>query len=524
MVEAAEHQIRKYYSLLLSYELRSEDDQAHGCQRVSSRQSAFQRNPQTSLFEDDLKAIQRSAPYKNLTNFFQIAPSHSTFFESRGSHTEEVIRVSEKIARRLGLSQESIHLTKAIAAQHDIGHLPFSHEGEEVVNELLEKHGVKFDHDHAGLDIVCNLLNTKDSPAGMEPTVAVVEGAVKRYVQKFLSGLTEETHYVRNKDKLPDFILEIDEKYNLHLDKCNHIEGQVAAISDWVAFTVTDIADVLKLMLRSPDYDTGEMKEFFDGLMERFPLAKESYEELKGDLKSFFAKRNDAGNKDQYRITEPEKGNVKVSQIRVEHFIKQFSAKLENKLIDDVVMQTEENLEENAFRINKAEHIRDLDKNMVAFSDGLLSTMVNDVASFFKHDVYPKITENHLDVKAIFRVVFQDFLPKTQTQMTIPFTNEAPDDVEKTYGGFFVPEIKMPQDWDKALQEIMKDGELSQPEKEKKAILHVARYMSANLSDWDVMSLFKAHHKEQYDRMMVSSKRTALPDLAYQPPGDAFQR
>ena len=50
------------------------------------------------------------------------------------THTLEVVRISRTIARGLRLNED---LTEAIALGHDLGHTPFGHAGERVLNEIL---------------------------------------------------------------------------------------------------------------------------------------------------------------------------------------------------------------------------------------------------------------------------------------------------------------------------------------------------------------------------------------------------
>ena len=62
----------------------------------------------------------------------------------------EVASISRTIARALGLNED---LAEAIALAHDLGHAPFGHSGEEVLEELMREHG-GFDHNAQSLRIV----------------------------------------------------------------------------------------------------------------------------------------------------------------------------------------------------------------------------------------------------------------------------------------------------------------------------------------------------------------------------------
>src|SRR5579863_3024656 len=69
---------------------------------------------------------------------------------TRLTHTMEVAAISRNIARALMLNED---LAEAIALAHDLGHSPFGHKGEVVLNSLMKKHG-GFEHNRQSLRIV----------------------------------------------------------------------------------------------------------------------------------------------------------------------------------------------------------------------------------------------------------------------------------------------------------------------------------------------------------------------------------
>src|SRR5512133_3612339 len=71
-------------------------------------------------------------------------------FRTRLTHTMEVAAIARNISRALKLNED---LTEAIALAHDLGHSPFGHKGEAVLNRLMSKHG-GFEHNKQSLRIV----------------------------------------------------------------------------------------------------------------------------------------------------------------------------------------------------------------------------------------------------------------------------------------------------------------------------------------------------------------------------------
>src|ERR1700727_2434810 len=69
---------------------------------------------------------------------------------TRLTHTIEVAAIARNIASALRLNSD---LTETIALAHDLGHSPFGHKGETVLNELMRGHG-GFEHNHHSLRIV----------------------------------------------------------------------------------------------------------------------------------------------------------------------------------------------------------------------------------------------------------------------------------------------------------------------------------------------------------------------------------
>jgi dGTPase len=84
--------------------------------------------------------------YKTQVLVNQTSDHHRT----RLTHTLEVAQISRTVARRLGLNED---LTEAIALAHDLGHPPFGHAGEQVLDQCMAGHG-GFEHNLHGLRII----------------------------------------------------------------------------------------------------------------------------------------------------------------------------------------------------------------------------------------------------------------------------------------------------------------------------------------------------------------------------------
>jgi dGTPase len=96
---------------------------------------------------------------------------------TRLTHTIEVAAVSRNVAMALKLNAD---LAETIALAHDIGHSPFGHKGETVLNRLMKGHG-GFEHNRQSLRIVEELEQKYPHFPGLNLTWEVREGLVKHY-------------------------------------------------------------------------------------------------------------------------------------------------------------------------------------------------------------------------------------------------------------------------------------------------------------------------------------------------------
>jgi dGTPase len=100
----------------------------------------------------------------------------SDHFRNRLTHTLEVSQMARTVATALGLNSE---LVEALALVHDIGHPPFGHAGERKLNELMKRHGGRFNHNLHALRIVDQFEQRYPDHPGLNLTFEVREGIVK---------------------------------------------------------------------------------------------------------------------------------------------------------------------------------------------------------------------------------------------------------------------------------------------------------------------------------------------------------
>jgi dGTPase len=104
-------------------------------------------------FQRDRDRIVHSKAFRRLKHKTQVFINpKGDHYRTRLTHTLETAGISRTVARALRLNED---LTEAIALGHDLGHPPFGHTGEEVLDEILyERFGRRFRHNEQSLRVV----------------------------------------------------------------------------------------------------------------------------------------------------------------------------------------------------------------------------------------------------------------------------------------------------------------------------------------------------------------------------------
>ena len=154
-------------------------------------------------FQRDRDRILHSKSFRRLMHKTQVflAPE-GDHFRTRLTHTLEVAQIARTISRGLNLNED---LTEAIALGHDLGHTPFGHNGEEILNKI---HLAGFKHNVQSLRVVDVLENTS-SRRGLNLTQEVRDGIVNHTGSKL--PLTLEGQIVRISDRIAYINHDIDD-------------------------------------------------------------------------------------------------------------------------------------------------------------------------------------------------------------------------------------------------------------------------------------------------------------------------
>ncbi|THF85761.1 deoxyguanosinetriphosphate triphosphohydrolase [Deinococcus sp. KSM4-11] len=129
-----------------------------------------------TAFQKDRDRVLHTTAFRRLEAKTQVFLNASgDHYRTRLTHTLEVQQVARSVALTLGLNET---LAETIALAHDLGHPPFGHAGERVLNDLMEVHG-GFDHNAQARRIVTLLEFRRPDVPGLNLTLDTLDGLNK---------------------------------------------------------------------------------------------------------------------------------------------------------------------------------------------------------------------------------------------------------------------------------------------------------------------------------------------------------
>ena len=294
-------------------------------------------------YQRDVGRIIHSTAFRRLKYKTQVFVNHEgDHFRTRLTHTLEVSQIARSISRYFKLNED---LTEAIALAHDLGHTPFGHAGEDA---LIKASNSYFNHNDQSFRIVTFLEKVYLPFDGLNLTYETLEGIAK-HNGPVTNINRESTLYFFNKTFM-----------DLELDKFPSLEAQIASISDDIAYMNHDLDDGFRAGLFNPN-DLNKL--YF-------------YKEITKEYSK---------------------------KININRFKKELVRKLINKMVIDLIEQTEKNLEKikpksvkdiiNA-GFNIASFSNKMQKNILEIRLFLNKRMYNHKIVSNKTKKYKKIIEN----------------------------------------------------------------------------------------------------------------------------------
>jgi dGTPase len=167
-------------------------------------------------FQRDRDRVIHTSAFRRLEYKTQVFVYHEgDYYRTRLTHSLEVAQIARTICKSLQLNED---LAEAVALSHDLGHPPFGHTGQNVLNQLMKGNG-GFEHNKQSLRIVKILEKRYPEFDGLNLTWEVMEG-ISKHTQDADNPITSDESV-----RFPS------------------LESQVADFADGIAYNAHDLDD-----------------------------------------------------------------------------------------------------------------------------------------------------------------------------------------------------------------------------------------------------------------------------------------
>jgi len=214
-----------------------------------------------SVFHQDRDRIMFTPAFRRLqakTQVFQAG--EYDFYRTRLTHSMEVANIAKSIAVWLHTHHSEVRvdpdLLEAICLAHDIGHPPFGHSGERVLNALMEPYG-GFEGNAQTLRILTRTIyNRKAGRGGMSPSRALLDGVLK-YKRLHGDRGDETNHFIYDDQaEVLEFCFGTRDLASQGVadgNKFKSLECEIMDLADDIAYSCFDVVDGAQARFLTPD-------------------------------------------------------------------------------------------------------------------------------------------------------------------------------------------------------------------------------------------------------------------------------
>ncbi|MBT4695555.1 MAG: deoxyguanosinetriphosphate triphosphohydrolase [Alphaproteobacteria bacterium] len=315
--------------------------------RLHIEAESINRNP----FQRDRDRVIHSDSFRLLKHITQVFVAHTgDYYRTRLTHSLEVSQIARTVARRLEIDED---LAEVLALAHDLGHPPFAHSGEDVLDDCMNGYD-GFDHNAQTLRILTTLEERYPLFNGLNLTWETLEGIAKH------NGPLEDPHIsIKNFNKL----------YDLDLKTFPGLEAQIASLSDDIAYNNHDIDDGFRAGFINLD-----------------------------DLKSI-----------EFLADIINQISLEFKEIEDHMVVKELIRRLIGLMVDDLITQTKKNLD--TFLPTSVEGIRNSKTSIASFSDFFIS-QDKIIRDFLRSRVYEHVSieSERINSKKIIEGLFSKLI------------------------------------------------------------------------------------------------------------------
>ena len=315
--------------------------------RLHIEAESINRNP----FQRDRDRVIHSDSFRLLKHKTQVFVAHTgDYYRTRLTHSLEVSQIARTVARRLEIDED---LAEVLALAHDLGHPPFAHSGEDVLDKCMNGYD-GFDHNAQTLRILTTLEERYPLFNGLNLTWETLEGIAKH------NGPLEDPHIsIKNFNKI----------YDLDLNTFPGLEAQIASLSDDIAYNNHDIDDGFRAGFINLD-----------------------------DLKNI-----------EFLAEIINQISLEFKEIEDHMVVKELIRRLIGLMVDDLITQTKKNLD--TFLPTSVECIRNSSTSIASFSDFFIS-QDKIIRDFLRSRVYEHVSieSERINSKKIIEGLFSKLI------------------------------------------------------------------------------------------------------------------
>lgn len=315
--------------------------------RLHIEAESINRNP----FQRDRDRVIHSDSFRLLKHKTQVFVAHTgDYYRTRLTHSLEVSQIARTVARRLEIDED---LAEVLALAHDLGHPPFAHSGEDVLDKCMNGYD-GFDHNAQTLRILTTLEERYPLFNGLNLTWETLEGIAKH------NGPLEDPHIsIKNFNKI----------YDLDLNTFPGLEAQIASLSDDIAYNNHDIDDGFRAGFINLD-----------------------------DLKNI-----------EFLAEIINQISLEFKEIEDHMVVKELIRRLIGLMVDDLITQTKKNLA--TFSPTSVEGVRNSPTSIASFSDFFIS-QDKIIRDFLRSRVYEHVSieSERINSKKIIEGLFSKLI------------------------------------------------------------------------------------------------------------------
>ena len=315
--------------------------------RLHIEAESINRNP----FQRDRDRVIHSDSFRLLKHKTQVFVAHTgDYYRTRLTHSLEVSQIARTVARRLEIDED---LAEVLALAHDLGHPPFAHSGEDVLDKCMNGYD-GFDHNAQTLRILTTLEERYPLFNGLNLTWETLEGIAKH------NGPLEDPHIsIKNFNKI----------YDLNLNTFPGLEAQIASLSDDIAYNNHDIDDGFRAGFINLD-----------------------------DLKNI-----------EFLAEIINQISLEFKEIEDHMVVKELIRRLIGLMVDDLITQTKKNLA--TFLPTSVEGVRNSPTSIASFSDFFIS-QDKIIRDFLRSRVYEHVSieSERINSKKIIEGLFSKLI------------------------------------------------------------------------------------------------------------------